>query len=189
MRSRCWRPAPREAPRPTFWPRNLGGPVDVMIFGPDVDTERALILATGLDQLYPDIVVVLAAVSTADLALAAMRSGIRDVIAPETEAGRLRQALERAAMTSTTRKQATSEDGNQQRTRGRVISVMSPKGGVGKTTVATNLAVGLAKHAPRARSLWTSTCSSAMSLPALGCSPTTPSMTLSLEQRRPMPWF
>ncbi len=129
--------------------RNLGGPVDVMIFGPDVDTERALILATGLDQLYPDIVVVLAAVSTADLALAAMRSGIRDVIAPETEAGRLRQALERAAMTSTTRKQATSEDGNQQRTRGRVISVMSPKGGVGKTTVATNLAVGLAKHAPR----------------------------------------
>lgn len=31
---------------------------------------------------------------------------------------------------------------------GRVISVVSPKGGVGKTTVATNLAVGLAKAAP-----------------------------------------
>ncbi|MDD9204957.1 P-loop NTPase, partial [Georgenia sp. 10Sc9-8] len=28
---------------------------------------------------------------------------------------------------------------------GRVISVVSPKGGVGKTTVATNLAVGLAQ--------------------------------------------
>jgi pilus assembly protein CpaE len=32
--------------------------------------------------------------------------------------------------------------------RGRVISVVSPKGGVGKTTVATNIAVGLAKAEP-----------------------------------------
>jgi pilus assembly protein CpaE len=32
--------------------------------------------------------------------------------------------------------------------RGRVIAVMSPKGGVGKTTVATNLAIGLGKVAP-----------------------------------------
>ena len=31
---------------------------------------------------------------------------------------------------------------------GRVIAVMSPKGGVGKTTVATNIAVGLGKTAP-----------------------------------------
>ena len=32
---------------------------------------------------------------------------------------------------------------------GRVISVVSPKGGVGKTTVSTNLAVGLARVAPK----------------------------------------
>jgi pilus assembly protein CpaE len=38
-----------------------------------------------------------------------------------------------------------AESGQQ---RGRVIAVMSPKGGVGKTTVATNLAIGLGKVAP-----------------------------------------
>jgi pilus assembly protein CpaE len=31
----------------------------------------------------------------------------------------------------------------------RVVTIMSPKGGAGKTTVATNLAVGLARHYPR----------------------------------------
>lgn len=52
---------------------------------------------------------------------------------------------------STTVLAATAADGSQQHSptsRGRVISVLSPKGGVGKTTVATNLAVGLAKEEP-----------------------------------------
>ncbi|MHA7222052.1 AAA family ATPase [Arthrobacter sp. RHLT1-20] len=129
--------------------RNLGGPIDVIVLGPDVTLEHAFTLAAGLDRLYPDIVVVLAAVSTAELTLAAMHAGIRDVIAPDTETGQMRRALERAALTASSRKQAAFEEANQQLTRGRVISVMSPKGGVGKTTVATNLAVGLAKLAPR----------------------------------------
>jgi pilus assembly protein CpaE len=47
---------------------------------------------------------------------------------------------------------ATPADALQRRdtaaSRGKVVSVLSPKGGVGKTTVATNLAVGLAKAAP-----------------------------------------
>ncbi|WP_129788419.1 AAA family ATPase [Promicromonospora panici] len=46
----------------------------------------------------------------------------------------------------------TAADASSQRDvaapRGRVVSVISPKGGVGKTTVATNLAVGLAKAEP-----------------------------------------
>lgn len=128
--------------------QNLGGPIDVMVLGPDVRTEQMLALAAGLEHAFPDVVLVLAAVVTPELTLAAMRSGIRDVLPPDTEARLLREALEYAAETSRSRKQVVSDDASQNRVRGRVISVMSPKGGVGKTTVATNLAVGLAKLAP-----------------------------------------
>lgn len=128
--------------------QNLGGPIDVMVFGPDVLTGQMLALSAGLEHAFPDVVLVLAAVAAPELTLAAMRSGIRDVLPPDTEPGRMREALELAAETSRSRKQVSSEDVSQKRVRGRVISVMSPKGGVGKTTVATNLAVGLAKLAP-----------------------------------------
>jgi pilus assembly protein CpaE len=128
--------------------KNHGGPVDVMVFGPDIPTEQMLVLSAGLDRVFPDIVLVLAAAADPELTLAAMRSGIRDVLPPDTEPGPLREALEHAARTSRSRKHATSEDTSQPTVRGRVISVMSPKGGVGKTTIATNLAVGLAKLAP-----------------------------------------
>ncbi len=126
---------------------NAGEAVDVIIFGPDVEPAHVFALAAKFDRLHVDIVLVLAAVSTAELTLAAMRSGIRDVIAPDSEPEEMRQALERAADTSMSRKQAVIEESGQQR--GRVLSVMSPKGGVGKTTVSTNLAVGLAKAAPK----------------------------------------
>ncbi len=126
---------------------NVGEAVDVIIFGPDVEPAHMFALAAKFDRLHVDIVLVLAAVSTAELTLAAMRSGIRDVIAPDSEPEEMRAALERAADTSMSRKQAVIEESGQQR--GRVLSVMSPKGGVGKTTVSTNLAVGLAKAAPK----------------------------------------
>ncbi|HSS12357.1 MAG TPA: AAA family ATPase, partial [Rhizomicrobium sp.] len=129
--------------------KNQGAAVDVLVLGPDVDPEDMTALAAGLDRENPDIVVVVAAVLTAELALAAMQHGVRDVIAPDAEPFQMRQSLERNALTSHTRRQAASKDAEQQRLRGRVISVMSPKGGVGKTTVATNLAVGLAKLAPK----------------------------------------
>ena len=126
---------------------SMGEPIDVILFGPDVDSRHVFALATQFDRLHVDIVLVLAADSTAELMLAAMRCGIRDVIAPDAEPDEMRQALERAAITSVSRKQAASEESGQQR--GRVLSVMSPKGGVGKTTVSTNLALGLAMAAPK----------------------------------------
>ena len=128
--------------------RNDAGIVDVVVLGPDVNDRHAFSLASALERAHPEIVVVLAAQATGELMLAAMRAGIRDVVAPDASAGELHQALEQAALTAGARRLAVEEPAESQGTRGRVISVMSPKGGVGKTTVATNLAVGLAKVAP-----------------------------------------
>lgn len=129
--------------------RNIGGPVDVIVVGPDIATEQWFGLANGLDAEYPDIVVVLAAPSNRDVTLAALRSGIRDIIDPESDASQLSLALERASITAKGRKHAGPDDSGQAVSRGRIIPVMSPKGGVGKTTVSTNLAVGLARSAPK----------------------------------------
>lgn len=129
--------------------RNSGPAQDVVIFGPDLDASKVLALAAGFDRLAAEIVAVWAATPPPELMLAAMRAGMRDILAPETPTPALRLALEQAASTAAAaRKPSASGSNEQQRTRGRVISVMSPKGGVGKTTVATNLAVGLAKIAP-----------------------------------------
>ncbi|MBP2269282.1 pilus assembly protein CpaE [Pseudarthrobacter sp. PvP004] len=128
--------------------RNAGGPTDVIVFGPDVPLERWFALATAFDVEYPDIVVVLAAPSTAEVTLAALRSGIRDILDPGLDDHLLSVALERAAHTALNRKQTALTDAPEGNRRGRIVSVMSPKGGVGKTTVSTNLAIGLARTAP-----------------------------------------
>ncbi len=124
--------------------RNIGGPIDVMVIGPDVVTEHWFRLANALDVEHPEIVVVLAAPSTSELTLAALRSGIRDVIDPGIDASQFSLAMERASITAKSRRHSAVDESQQTHQRGRVISVMSPKGGVGKTTVSTNLAVGLA---------------------------------------------
>jgi Flp pilus assembly CpaE family ATPase len=79
-----------------------------------------------------------------------MRSGVRDLISPEAGADELRIMIERASLASAGRRRglAPSATGGEQEELGRIIAVISPKGGVGKTTVATNLSVGLGKIAP-----------------------------------------
>jgi len=62
---------------------------------------------------------------------------------------------------------------------GRVMTVFSPKGGTGKTTVATNLAAALAKGGASARCCSTSTSSSATPRSCSGSSPRRRSTTSS----------
>ncbi|WP_258802872.1 AAA family ATPase [Pseudarthrobacter sp. NS4] len=125
-----------------------GAPPEVLILGPGVGPADALKLATVFDLQYPEVSLLLVADPSPDLVLQAMHAGIRDVVTPEIVVNDLRILLERACLAAASRRRgmAPAQDSGQER--GRVIAVMSPKGGVGKTTVATNLAIGLGKVAP-----------------------------------------
>ena len=128
--------------------QDLVEPPEVVILGPGVSTDEALKLATVLDLQYPEVSVILAAETSPELILTAMRSGIRDIVCPGADTSEIRVLLERACLTSAGRRRGLSSPSSAETEAGRVIAVMSPKGGVGKTTVATNLAIGLGKMAP-----------------------------------------
>lgn len=120
----------------------------VVVLGPGLPVPAALELAAGLELARPEICVVLVAKPTARLFEQALRSGVREIItAGDADAG-VRDVLERAGATAARRQRAVGITVKQARPKGRVITVMSPKGGAGKTTVATNLAVRLGVAAP-----------------------------------------
>ena len=125
-----------------------GEPLEVLVLGPDVALEDALRLATVFDVQMPEISVVLVKDSDADLVLHAMRAGIRDIMDPAADPAIIRIILERACQAFASRYRSHDSSPKAASNNGLVIGVFSPKGGVGKTTVATNIAVGLGKIAP-----------------------------------------
>jgi pilus assembly protein CpaE len=122
----------------------------VIVDPPPGRVEDALRLAGRFDQQFPAVSVLLITDQKADLALAAMRAGVRDLLYRDASVGDIRWALEKATEAADTRVGITRA---QSRVTGRVITVTSPKGGVGKTTVAVNLAVGLTVTAPHGTAL------------------------------------
>ena len=126
----------------------VGSNPDVIAIGPGFDIDKALDLAHTIDEQRPDIVVVLVAEPSIDLLEQALRIGAREVISPDAPPPVLRAALLRAFETAQRRRAsvvAAPEAATKQR---RVISMLSPKGGTGKTTISTNLALGLARRVP-----------------------------------------
>jgi len=92
--------------------------------------------------------VVLVSDSGSELALAALRAGVFDIVHPSAEVAELTAVLAQAAAPASPAPTAPPV-GVAPARQGRVISVVSSKGGVGKTTVSTNIAVGLAQLAPQ----------------------------------------
>ena len=139
-------------PSQLFQQLGAGTPIpQVIVLDAAAGGDEALALATRLDVECPGIAVVLVSEQPDALALAALRAGVCDVVRPDAETPELRTVLVRALHTAQAAAQPVPGDpaiSGDATARGRVITVVSPKGGVGKTTVATNLAVGLARTAP-----------------------------------------
>ncbi|MBW3557742.1 MAG: P-loop NTPase [Actinobacteria bacterium] len=130
-----------------------GSPL-VLVVGPSFATPAAMGEVSRVTRARPEVsaVMVVHELST-EILQAAIRAGISDVVALAAEPGQLREAVERAtqhlnatAPPAPSAPPAVAEDGG---SRGRIVTVFSTKGGAGKSFVATNLAVALARRSSR----------------------------------------
>ena len=105
------------------------------------DGERTISAIAELARALPDTAIFATGPSvSADLVIQVIRAGALDFLSRPVNQGELLAALEKVARS---RRGVAPE-----RRHGRVTSVFSTKGGVGVTTVATNLAVCWAERAP-----------------------------------------
>ena len=118
----------------------------LVVVGPDIDTQTACDLAEQVRIVRPEVgVVLLRRRPDVTVLMQALRSGIREVI-PAEDLTALAAACSRSLELSS----ALARSGDGAGTpNGRVVTVFSTKGGVGKTTIATNLGVYLASTGHR----------------------------------------
>ena len=122
--------------------------IHVLCVGDDVPLDLAFAVSSLADRNYAHISVILLAAPWPEVWRHAMQSGVRDVVDPskgEAELGpALQRALDRAAYLTELQAAAAAPE----QAKGRVIVVLSAKGGTGKTMVAANLVTALAGMAP-----------------------------------------
>jgi pilus assembly protein CpaE len=122
-----------------------GAPL-IVVFGPSYATANGLKEVRSLTRRHPEVAAIMVVDElTTQMLQQALRAGVRDVVAAPADSGQLLEAVERASETLSLAPSSTAraEGGGQD---GRLISVFSTKGGAGKSVVASNLAVLLARE-------------------------------------------
>jgi pilus assembly protein CpaE len=121
---------------------------NVLVLSPSVKEQDAFGLAEFVGRSSPATAVLLVRDQPMNgLLPAAMRAGIRDVVDLARGSEDLREALERAlAWSQSIRSIGGMTAESPEQPRSRVFAVFSSKGGTGKTFLATNLAVAIARE-------------------------------------------
>lgn len=127
----------------------------VLVLGPSCATASGLAELAGAIQSRPSLGTVLVTdeLST-DLLQTALRAGVKDVLTAPVDTEQLAAAVDRVAATlgvapASAAPGTTDGGGPEGSAPGQVITVFSTKGGAGKSVIAANLAVVLARRSDR----------------------------------------
>ena len=117
---------------------------DIVAVGPNSELDSALELCWAFQNFHPEVETVIISEPNGNVWRKALRSGASDVLSPKAESAEVAELFERLLETSTRRRLNLMQEFADGSGSGRIITVVAPKGGTGKTALATNLAVGLA---------------------------------------------
>ncbi|PKQ21036.1 MAG: hypothetical protein CVT66_02095 [Actinobacteria bacterium HGW-Actinobacteria-6] len=116
---------------------------DVLVLGPSIAPAVALEFAEALKPGSTVAVVLVSSEESTDLLRRAMRAGVHDVVPMDQQFGEVVRAVQAAMTTAGSRLEEPRAVPAP--SRGRVVTVFSTKGGVGKTVISCNVGVALAK--------------------------------------------
>jgi pilus assembly protein CpaE len=120
----------------------------VIVIGPGLVDEVSMRIAKQVDARHTDIGVIVVQNNPAKSIDDALAAGVRGVLARDSTPEEIITTVRRT-LAAVARQAEPVQAPETAVSRGRVTTVISPKGGAGKTVISTNVAVGLASVAPR----------------------------------------
>ena len=122
------------------------GELRMLLLGPSYSNDDSMEGVRTLHNQDPALILMMVADEvTADLLRSAMRAGVSDVIEAPLDESRIEAAIERFAHDVLKRKSVTHQAEPDETEMGRLVTITSAKGGSGKTVMATNIALLLAR--------------------------------------------